>query len=397
MKEQEKYAKYPFEDFLQDDFFIESVKRPTEESDVFWSRFLEIYPEQTDNFQAARKFIFDLVQPQLSDEDAATIWSNIQMKIKSILSRGKMKKIVYASAAVAAGIALLLVVRGIFFSHDDQPVRNDILSFVNSQTDSVGNNSEIQLILSEEKTVVLQDRESVITYDSAGIQTGSEKILKNEVASYNQLVVPFGKSSVLTLHDGTKIWVNAGTKLVYPVEFEKEKREIYVNGEIFLDVASDALRPFVVRTNDLHIQVVGTQFNVQAYTADEQSRIALASGLVKIISDANGDVLLSPNELYEQDKSGRTTVKDADISQFTSWIYGMYIYESERLDVILKRLERYYGTEISVDPTAAKLRCTGKLDLKENVEDVLTTISHTAPVEYVNESKKYIVSYKPLK
>jgi ferric-dicitrate binding protein FerR (iron transport regulator) len=208
-------------------------------------------------------------------------------------------------------------------------------------------------------------------------------------------MVPYGKSSVLILHDGTKIWVNAGTRLVYPVEFEKGKREIYVNGEIFLDVAHDAQRPFIVRTNNLRIQVIGTRFNVQVYAVDDHSRIALESGLVKIISETADDVLLIPNKMYEQDKSGHSSVKDVDIRKYTSWIYGLYIYESERLDMILKRLTRYYGTEIVFDASVSEIRCSGKLDLKENLDDVLSSISMAALVEYVKDGESYIISVQP--
>ena len=397
MVEHEKYKSYTFDDFLQDDYFIESIKRPSEKSVSFWYQFLESFPEQVAIFLAAQKFLEDLVCPQLSEEGVADIWINIQMKINSARIRVKRRKIVFISAAVAASIAMLMFVRVLFFGYDTQPVRDDIISFANNQPVAITNSGEIQLILSEQKTVVLQDKESVIKYDSAGIQTNTVKISKNDVASYNQLIIPHGKSSVLILHDGTKIWVNAGTKLVYPAEFEKDKREIYVNGEVFLDVAPDTQRPFIVRTNDLRIQVIGTKFNVQAYASDEQSRIALESGLVQIISEATDDVFLSPNKIFELDKSGHSSVKDADISKYTSWIHGLYMYESERLEVILKRLERYYGIEISVDTVASELKCTGKLDLKENVEDVLSIISKTAPVEYAKNGENYIISYNPLK
>ena len=397
MTTHEKYSEYSFEDFLQDEFFMESIKMPTDEIVAFWNQFLEVYPEQAGVIQAARQFMDDLTHPQLSNEDIAAIHESIQMKIKKAGTWGKVKKITFAATAVAASISVLMIVRILFLGHDSRSVGNDIISFVNNQMEAVSNNEEVQLILSEQKTVVLQNRESVIMYDSTGIQTNDEKISKSDVASYNQLIVPNGKSSVLTLCDGTKIWVNAGTKLVYPVEFEKEKREIYVNGEIFLDVAPDAGRPFIVRTNDLHIQVIGTKFNVQAYASDEHSRIALESGLVKISFEATEDVLLSPNKVYEQDKSGFASVKDADITKYTSWIHGLYMYESERLDVIFKRLERYYGIGITVDPSAAELRCTGKLDLKENMEDVLSNICYTAPIRYSKESEKYTISYQPFK
>ena len=395
MAEQEKYSDYSFEDFLQDDFFIEFTKRPTEESVAFWDNFLNTHPEQVELFQAAQRFVEDLVQLQLSDKAVAGIWANIQMKIRSTRSYGKIRKIAYSSVAIAASITVLLVARIFFMQQNDRDRDlNDIMVFVGSQVDYVSNSGDVQLILSEQKTVVLQGKESVITYDSAFIHTNSEKISKNDVASYNQLMVPYGKNSILTLHDGTKIWVNAGTMLVYPVEFEKDKREIYANGEIFLDVAPDSERPFIVRTNDFRVYVVGTRFNVQAYTSDEQSRIALESGLVKIVFEAADDVLLRPNKVYEQDKSGHSSVKDADIEQYTSWIHGLYMYESERLDVILKRLGRYYGTEIMVDPSVSEIKCSGKLDLKENVEDVLSIISKTAPVKYIKNSEHYAVNYQ---
>ena len=404
MAGQEKYSKYSFEDFLQDDFFVASVKRPTEEGIAFWNRFLKDYPEQTDVFRAAGKFVEEVTASRISDEEVAGIWMEIQGKQRKLGKQwnsgkpgklGKVRKMAYTAVAVAASIALLLVARVFFIGLNDHPTGSDIMAFVGIQADSLNISGDVQLILSEQKSVFIQGKESVITYDSTSIHAGPEKIAKNEIASYNQLMVPYGKNSVLTLHDGTKIWVNAGTRLVYPVEFEKDKREIYVNGEIFLDVASDEHRPFVVRTNDFSIQVVGTRFNVQAYASDAQSRIALEEGVVKIVSGTAGDVVLNPNEMFEQDKSGHSSVKDADIGKYTSWIHGLYMYESEQLDVILKRLERYYGREIVVGPSVSEIRCSGKLDLKENMEDVLSVISKTAPIKYVADGESYIVSYQP--
>ena len=305
---------------------------------------------------------------------------------------GTIRRITYSAVAVAASIALFFVVRTFLIRHNG----NDMMTFVSALTDSISHSGEIQLIVSEQKTLYLQGQETAITYDSAGIHTDTAKLSKDEASSYNRLIVPYGKSSVLTLHDDTKIWVNAGTILVYPVEFEKDRREIYVNGEIFLDVAPDAKRPFTVRTDDYRIQVVGTKFNVQAYSADGQSRIALAEGAVKIISGkANTVTPLTPNQVFEQDKSGRSSVKDADISRYTSWIHGMYMYESERLDVILKRLERYYGKEIEAEVSVSEITCSGELELKENVEDVLSFISMAASVRYAKVGDKYIISCKP--
>ena len=394
MTKQEKYSTYSFEDFLQDNFFIESIKRPTEESLLFWNRFLEDYPEQSETYHAAQMFLEDLMRPQISNQEVNDIRENIRMNIESTVQKGKIRKIIYYSTAVAASIAILMLSSIFFFQKNGD--RDDIMAYVINNVDSISDSKDIRLMLSEEKTLVLQGAEPVINYDSAGILTNSEKISKDDIASYNKLIVPHGKRSVLSLHDGTKIWVNSGTTIVYPVEFDKNQREIYVNGEIFLAVAHDAGRPFTVRTNDLRIQVLGTRFNVQAYSSDEQSTVALESGLVKISSGKSADgVLLKPNKIYEQNKAGHSSVKDADIGKYTSWIYGMYTYESEHLGVILKRLERYYGKEIVAGASVSGLKCSGDLDLKENIEDVLSVISRTAPVKYINDGEKYIINYQP--
>lgn len=391
MTGKKKYATYSFEDFLQDDFFIESIKRPTREKLDFWENFLEAYPQQSEPYHAARRFLEDVIHPQ----HVSDIWNSLQAKIERTRKLRKTRKIVFsltaAAAAAAASIAVLLAIRLLFIP----PSSNAMMDFVSSNLHPTVNSEEIQLVVSEQKTIYFHEKEAVITYDSANIRVDSENLPKNEVASYNQLIVPYGKSSILTLHDGTKIWVNAGTRVVYPVEFKKNKREIYVDGEIFIDVTPDTQRPFTVRTNDLRIQVMGTKFNVHAYSSDELSKIALESGLVKISSETAEDVLLSPNKVYEQDKDGHSSVNDADISTYTSWIHGLYMYKNERLEEILKRLERYYGIAISVDPSAAELRCAGKLDMKENVEDVLLNISLTAPIGYIKDSERYIVSYQP--
>ena len=106
-------------------------------------------------------------------------------------------------------------------------------------------------MLSEQKTLLLETQKSTIRYDSTAIRiNNAEKTIpKKEAATFNQLVVPYGKQTTLTLADGTRVWINAGSRLVYPVVFEKQKREIYVEGEIYMEVAHDAERPFSVHTD----------------------------------------------------------------------------------------------------------------------------------------------------
>ena len=397
MTRQDKYSGYRFEDFLQDDFFVASFEAPTEESVEFWDCFLDYYPEKAAEYLAAQTFLEDVVESQISDIEVAMLWAKIQKRIDAarifLAQRYTQRRKLAWTAAVAASIAVLLMLRAVFFDAGEGATESDIMAFVGSQVDTFYNTDEIQLHLSDQKTLLLHGAE--IVYDSAGIHAGAQQVSRSDMAAFNQLIVPHGKNTVLTLHDGTRIWVNAGTRLVYPVEFNDERREIYVNGEIFLDVARDTHRPFIVRTNDLQIEVAGTRFNVQAHAADHQSRVALVSGAVKV-SSGSDNVMLTPNRVYEKDVDGNTSVRAVDdIQRYTSWTQGLYMYQSEQLDVILKRLERYYGRQIVTGAAVSEIRCSGKLDLKENLEEVLAIISKTAPIEYNIEGDKFIVNYKP--
>ena len=150
---------------------------------------------------------------------------------------------------------------------------------------------EIQLVLSD-KLIPISGQESQIEYDAKGtVAVNSEKIAdvslnsansSKRLPEFNQLIVPNGKRSTLILEDGTKLWVNAGSRIVYPVTFADKKREIYVNGEVFLEVTPDKKRPFIVKTKEMDVQVLGTSFNVMAYETDESSSVVLVTGAVQV-------------------------------------------------------------------------------------------------------------------
>ncbi|MDR2039142.1 MAG: FecR domain-containing protein [Bacteroidales bacterium] len=394
-KDIKDYLSFTFENFLQDDFFVKSVLKPTEESDLFWKSFKKEYKGDLDGFYNAAKCINDLNKNLLSDHNVQNIWNDIQISNRK--QPAKIRIIYISGLVTAASIALLLFFR-FFFSPVQEINEQGIKTFAyeNILTEE---QTETQLILSDNKVISLPEKESFILYDSASIKVSSRETLKNEISKnetseFNQLIIPKGKRSFLTLSDGTRIWVNSGTRVVFPVEFKAGNREIFVDGEIYLDVQPDKHRPFIVRTSDIDIQVLGTEFNVQAYSSDNQKRVVLRSGSVKISNTDDKEIFLRPDEMYELNDE-KEVIAQVDVNTYTSWIDGVYICEKERLDVIITRLSRYYGKEMIVDKKAAGLRCNGKLDLKDNLDDVMAIIKYIAPVNCTYEKDKYIITYKP--
>ncbi len=389
------YTNFRFEDFLQDDFFIKSVLRPTEETESFWMQ----SPKDNREYNKAIRCIKELNKDQLDTEDVYTIWRHIQASNKR--RKLKNRRLFIFSTAVAATIALLLYIN--FQFTEKSSTDNGIREFAYNNI-PVFETTETQLFVSDNKVISVSDKESVIQYDSTSVkitskttspETAEQEISKEEIADFNQLVIPKGKRSFLTLADGTQVWVNSGTRLVYPSRFAADKREIFVDGEIYIDVKPDHERPFIVQTGDMNVRVLGTRFNVQAYHSDGQKRVVLQSGSVKISSGTSKEeIILKPAEMYEATNTNET-VKAVNVDNYISWINGIYICDSERLDFILTRLSRYYGKEIAVDERAAKLKCNGKLDLKDNLNDVLHVLQYIVPIEHTKENDIYSVTYKP--
>lgn len=393
-----KYTDYSVEKLAQDDFFIFSIVHPTEETNSFWLKTIELGIVNKDDYNLARYFVESMqVSPRIIQQDEIfSLWEDIEIANKINLRRKRKHFTLYFS--IAASIAVLFAFA--YFSQilPDDP-ETDIFSFNIEEVKAPDVQiSDIQLVLANNETVSLEGEDAQIIYNQDRIAINNdEKLLDKEKIdtsqnNFNQLIVPLGKRSVLTFAEGSKVWLNAGTRIVYPAVFQEHKREIYIDGEAFLEVSRNEDSPFIVKTNKMHVEVLGTSFNVTAYDKDTTQNIVLVSGSVKINSD-NKELILSPNQMYSL-RNGQSEVLAVDVEDYISWRHGIYRYESENLSNILKRLSRYYGQEIEYAKEVSHLKCSGKLDLKDELQVVLEGISLTAPVIYHNENGVHLITSK---
>lgn len=256
------------------------------------------------------------------------------------------------------------------------------------------------LILSEEKQIAIQGKESKLHYNQQGklnvnsqtINQKAENKKKKEI--YNQLIVPAGKRSSITFSDGTRIWLSASSRVVYPIEFMENKREIYVEGEAFLDVYHDENRPFIVKTNKIDIRVLGTTFNVCAYENENTQTVVLVTGKVEVKTTNNEIKTLSPNNLLAYNDQKGILVHPVDVQEYIAWKDGFYQFKQENLEVIAKKLNKYYGKTIIVDKRLTQITCSGKLDLKEELDDVLRTLIQTVPAQITKSNGEIYIHVK---
>jgi ferric-dicitrate binding protein FerR (iron transport regulator) len=215
----------------------------------------------------------------------------------------------------------------------------------------------------------------------------------------SELYVPYGKTASVTLSDGTKIWVNSGSKVIYPDLFTGDKREIYVDGEIYLEVAENREVPFIVKTEVLSVEVLGTAFNVSAYSSDSRQYVVLASGSISIKDTKENKVsTIRPNQKYSYEKRDNSIeLTNVNAQDYADWRFGFLPLHNEQLGNVLKRIERHYN--VKIDYVASRSDYTtlsGKLDLKGNIEDVFRILAITAPISYtIQDDKVSVIISKP--
>jgi ferric-dicitrate binding protein FerR (iron transport regulator) len=201
---------------------------------------------------------------------------------------------------------------------------------------------------------------------------------------YNTLVVPRGGVYVMTFSDGTRARVNAGSRVRYPVVFPRASREIFVNGELFLEVTRDTSRPFIVRSAHATTRVTGTAFNVMAYEEDPATEITLESGAVTV-SVAGGDTLeLLPGEQARVDNApGRLTKHTVNTAYHTSWKDGLFDFDGMTLEELCTRLGRWYDVEFRFVSRSTRARLfTGAVRRDNNLQFMLDFIEKTSDARF---------------
>ncbi|HNX88355.1 MAG TPA: DUF4974 domain-containing protein [Paludibacteraceae bacterium] len=201
-----------------------------------------------------------------------------------------------------------------------------------------------------------------------------------------------GQKASITLPDGSKVWLNSLSKLTYSSDFNLDKRELLLDGEAYFEVAKNPKKPFVVKSNEITVEALGTAFGIKAYSEDVRVSSILMHGKVRVTTP-NGINILKPNERIQYDKIKRTTQQSTvtNAIDFTGWIHNELRFENESLDEIAKNVQRIYNVEIIfASEGLKKLRYTGTVD-NNSLESVLNIITLTSPISYQMDKQKVIL------
>ncbi|TYA89239.1 FecR family protein [Seonamhaeicola marinus] len=343
----------------------------------------------------------DIKNFTISNEEKAFLKKRI---FKSIRYLNRKKRIKYYSG-VAAAVLVLLGFSLYYYTHLDY---NE-----SSITDYVKEIDQLDVNTSNEVTIVLggniqgvkvKGESTNIKYSETGeqIDLGNNETLNQtnsgkNILKYNTLLVPYGKRSSLVLSDGTTVWLNSGSKIIYPIAFKGKKREVYIEGEAIFDVTHNANKPFVALTSNQRIEVLGTVFNVSSYQDDVNDFVVLKSGKVKVANELKGkwskgiDILPGTKANFDL-VTKETTTGRVDVEQYFAWRDGVLILKNNDLNYIMRKLSRYYNTPITItDKTLSAETFSGYLDLKDNLENAIQVIKESTSLDYTITSKNEII------
>lgn len=313
--------------------------------------------------------------------DTSSIIKKTQEKIRRDAMRRRRNYFLVATTSIAA--SLLICISTIYFLNQTGTDNMDFQALVEQMESPVVD--EVTLITSEEQLNL--DEDAFIKYTKEGnVAVNSQKVLEakesnaEEEVEYNQLLVPAGKRARIQLSDGTHLTVNSQSKVIYPRRFTGDVRKIYAQGEVFLDVAHDKDHPFIVEANGFNLRVLGTKFNISNYEG-EATNIVLVEGSVEVMDKHENKARMIPSDLLNIDNGNIAYQKQVSVDEYISWVDGILLLNGNELADILRKLNKYYAVDIKCSLEIGKEKVYGKLDLKDNIDEVLQCIQQTLPMQ----------------
>ena len=317
-----------------------------------------------------------------SEYDVEQAW----MRVRNQTVEKKKKFNLKGWLPYAALVAILFSV-GLYFmnrsAEQDWTVEVDVLKNINQPTLLLDNGERIPL---KQDSFSIQQGNMVIRNNLVGqlsYESDREQPSDEEKLSWNHLVIPKGNAYELELADGTHVWLNAESELSYPTRFAGEMREVRLKGEAFFDVAKNPDCPFVVRTDEVAVQVLGTSFNVSAYQSEQMARVTLVGGSVVVKANGGEEFRIVPSEQFCYNKESRKSgIRVVDTDLYTSWVKGEYIFKDAALEEIFNKLLHWYDFTVRYQNEQLKdKRFSLVIDRKISLEQLLELISFTSDVK----------------
>lgn len=351
----------------------------------------------------------------LSDKVKSELENKMLQQMRTVKDGAQIKKLSkwhsFSFQTVAASILLLVTVGGLFYhqfqhrksqglqrtaiKNNPSPSAEATLQLANGSTLRLSPGANGVLAVQGD-VMVKKTKDGQLLYEGA---TGQEATENN----YNTLHTPKGVQFQLTLADGTKVWLNAKSSLTYPTVFNKNKRIVSLKGEAYFEVAKIYAKtnqgttrmPFIVKTENAEVEVLGTHFNLMAYHDAPYQETTLLEGAVNV-KHANQVQKIIPGQQasFSNKNSQPISVKKVNVETVMSWKSGLFFFEDTALEEVMAQLSRWYGVTVVYGNKIPDVEFTGVLPRSEDVASVLNFLQGTQEVKFSLSGNKIIVENK---
>jgi len=346
---------------------------------------------QQNDLNEATERILNKIHIQIEEESKTSAKKNADATEPE-----KKNKVKYINVFKYAAMIAILISTGFVFyysSFSEKAISAKVIKEIKPGSEKatliLANGTEVNLEEKEGNVSIFNasteivNKDKVLSYKTNVINSENAEELVSDELKYNTLKVPAGGIYQILLEDGTKVWLNAASSLKYPVTFNtSSQRIVELTGEGYFDVAKNG-KKFIVKTSQVDITVLGTEFNVSSYAEDEFIATTLVEGSV-VLSNNYNSIELKPNDqgILKID-SDKFEVKKVDVNLFTSWRTGKFYFEKQKLKDLLKIVGRWYDVQIVIEsPILEEKLFTGVINKNESFDFLLKMISQSLNIEY---------------
>lgn len=300
--------------------------------------------------------------------------------------------------SVAAAVAFLVIGLSFYMSNDgstEEESRPLIRPGVQQAQLTLPDGSIIDVHKKEVNVIVdgiqVRYKEGVLSYKPTVATQHEEKNVEEKPVESNELAIPRGGENTVILADGTTVHLNAGSKLTYPVRFVGKHRTVRLEGEAYFDVVADENHPFVVQTHLGEVMVLGTAFNVNAYTHSSVCYTTLVRGKVQVSTPNAGTVTLRPGEQAVVSANG-TEKRIVDLDEYIGWVNGVYNFKNRSLGEIMETFERWYDIQVYYEtPDLRDITYSGSLKRYGAINSFLDALELTGDLTYKISGRKVLI------
>lgn len=303
--------------------------------------------------------------------------------------------------AIAASI-LLIISLGSYFAFFNNKKHNEIAK-VETKDVPAPDRTRASITLADGRTIYLDSlntgtiatqNQVTITKDANGNIVYTPSAVSTPTAFLNTLTNPRGSKVIdMTLADGSRVWLNAGSSITYPIAFISNERKVSITGEAYFTVTHNEKQPFTVSANGVDIHDLGTSFNVNAYSDESDVKVTLLEGSVKVMNDVDTKTIKPGEQISAVSHSPLTIHHSPDTEQAIAWKNNRFIFAGENIQSVMRQLARWYDVDVNYNGTIPTDEFVGVISRSryENISAVLNMLEKTKTVSFKIEGRRITV------